>query len=406
MKCPEAVEWIHRYLDGDLSEEEVTRLKEHLRSCDDCARTYDVLKHLSDNLYQLPEVTPKFSIVDSILPRLDEIDRARDEEGSTLEVSEAEVPLMKSIPSRSKKERTPFWRTRTAVPAALGTAAAVILGIFIYQYQPETIPNAEIAPASQQTQLKKDTQDSSSAGTEVSSHVDPSAADSSVSTPEDSAKQSSGLSADGVKKNPGAQSDAKQGGADHAATRTEKKDAAPPVSHKSDTKTSGSPEKTTTDGVKEFSSQVTEQDKSAASGSSGSRSMDQKKVDGTQTKQSGQDKSMVNKDKSPENNQEKIPLAPDNNGFMGIMSSSPIKLSPDGKYVAEVEQDHLKVYLNNADDRTLVSDITLNGNWVKGEWSEDSKTFSYQTSLNDTVKDYTYTVENNEDKTNSTNSSQ
>ncbi|GIP20569.1 zf-HC2 domain-containing protein [Paenibacillus sp. J22TS3] len=405
MKCPEAVEWIHRYLDGDLSEEEVTRLKEHLRSCDDCARTYDVLKQLSDNLYQLPEVTPKFSIVDSILPRLDEIDRARDEEGSTLEVSETEVPLMKSIPSRSKKERTPFWRTRTAVPAALGTAAAVILGIFIYQYQPETIPNAEIAPTSQQTQLKKDTQNSSSAGAEVSTQVDPGAADSDP-TPKDSSKQSSEPSTDGVKKNAEVQGDAKQGGADHAATRTEKEGAAPPVSHKSDTKKSGSPEKTTTDGDKEFTSQVTEQDKSAASGSSGNRSMDQKKVDGTQTKQSGQDKSVVNKDKSPEKTQEKIPLAPDNNGFMGIMSSSPIKLSPDGKYVAEVEQDHLKVYLNNTDDRTLLSDITLNGNWVKGEWSEDSKTFSYQTSLDDTVKDYTYTVENNEDKTNSTNLSQ
>lgn len=33
MKCPEAVEWMHRYLDHDLNEEESFLLFEHIRNC-------------------------------------------------------------------------------------------------------------------------------------------------------------------------------------------------------------------------------------------------------------------------------------------------------------------------------------------------------------------------------------
>ncbi|WP_010307817.1 anti-sigma factor family protein [Kurthia senegalensis] len=43
MKCPEhVVEYMHEYLDGDISQEHEVVLKEHLKQCDDCK------KHMSE----------------------------------------------------------------------------------------------------------------------------------------------------------------------------------------------------------------------------------------------------------------------------------------------------------------------------------------------------------------------
>ncbi|MEI0738159.1 zf-HC2 domain-containing protein [Paenibacillus sp. JTLBN-2024] len=79
MKCPEVVEWMHRYLDYDLSEEETVQLYEHLKHCPECTETFRMLKSLSRDLEDLPKVTPKFSIVDAIMPQLEAIDQARQE---------------------------------------------------------------------------------------------------------------------------------------------------------------------------------------------------------------------------------------------------------------------------------------------------------------------------------------
>ena len=43
MKCPEVVEWMHRYVDHDLNEEESDLLFEHLRHCEDCAEKFELL---------------------------------------------------------------------------------------------------------------------------------------------------------------------------------------------------------------------------------------------------------------------------------------------------------------------------------------------------------------------------
>jgi len=39
---------------------------------------------------------------------------------------------------------------------------------------------------------------------------------------------------------------------------------------------------------------------------------------------------------------------------------------------------------------SIIQSIELNGTWVSGEWSEDSKVFTYQTSLDGKVSSYTY----------------
>lgn len=84
MNCEEVMEYMQRYLDGDLSEQEKESMFAHLKSCVSCKEMFERLNRLSDELVSLPKVTPPFSIVDSILPQLDALDRKRnaDDAGS------------------------------------------------------------------------------------------------------------------------------------------------------------------------------------------------------------------------------------------------------------------------------------------------------------------------------------
>ena len=75
MRCEGVMELMQRCLDEDLTEEEKTCMLEHMKTCDSCAGMFERLNRLSEELVNLPKVTPPYSIVDSILPRLDEIDQ-------------------------------------------------------------------------------------------------------------------------------------------------------------------------------------------------------------------------------------------------------------------------------------------------------------------------------------------
>lgn len=107
MKCSEVTDWMQRYLDNDLQESEREKMHEHLRECTSCAEMFDRLNRLSDELVSLPKVVPPISLVDAILPRLDEIDR-----------------------QQRSAESAPLWRKlRKRVPyrAVGGVAAACVL---------------------------------------------------------------------------------------------------------------------------------------------------------------------------------------------------------------------------------------------------------------------------------------
>ncbi|MNM84399.1 hypothetical protein D3C81_964870 [compost metagenome] len=404
MKCPEAMEWMHRYLDGDLSVEESDLLIEHLRSCDDCAEAFGLLKHLSDNLYQLPDVTPKFSIVDSILPRLEEIDRARAEEGSALEVTERAVPLMRTVPNKAKQpQRSSFWRSRSSRSWVGGVAAAaVILGFFIYQYEPKTVPNAEIASTgTSSSQLEKSiTEDSNAAGSAASDKVSPSANQEQTTKSDNGAapladneqgNSKTDLQADAPKKKSDEKTD--------DAVVSPKGEGSSDQSSVSKKETQQSPKKESAS-IHDKTAPAADTDSSTGISAPSSEKVNQKKQADSQ---GGLENRIteVPDDKASATG----PVTNPNNSFMGITSFKPIKVSPDGKYTAEVEQSHLKVYVNDGQSRTLLSDITLNGDWVKGEWSEDSKVFNYQTSKDEIIKDYSFNAEDS-DKGNSTNSSQ
>ncbi|WP_036737205.1 anti-sigma factor family protein, partial [Paenibacillus zanthoxyli] len=77
MNCAEVMEWMHRYLDHDLSRDESLEMFRHIDGCPSCAELFERLNALSSELEQLPDISPPFSLVDSIMPKLEAIDRER-----------------------------------------------------------------------------------------------------------------------------------------------------------------------------------------------------------------------------------------------------------------------------------------------------------------------------------------
>ncbi len=67
----EVNDFMHRFLDDDLSEDEAELLLEHLRQSPASEAMFNRLVQLNDDLQQLPKVTPPVSIVDSIIPQLE-----------------------------------------------------------------------------------------------------------------------------------------------------------------------------------------------------------------------------------------------------------------------------------------------------------------------------------------------
>ncbi|AET61851.1 zf-HC2 domain-containing protein [Paenibacillus terrae] len=143
MKCGEEVmDWMQRYVDHELGEEETSQLMNHVATCPDCAEKFHILQALSRELEELPAVSPAFSLVDSIMPQLDAIDRAREEQGSTLQ----EMQPVAADPGPGPRQRTqpiPWWN-RMSGRAAMGVAAAaVVLGIVVFNFEPKTVQDAE-----------------------------------------------------------------------------------------------------------------------------------------------------------------------------------------------------------------------------------------------------------------------
>lgn len=113
MKVQEVNEYMHRFLDGDLSESEMKELKAHLDESPASAAMFERLKRLNEDLAQLPKVTPPISIVDTILPRLQREAQAMPQEQD------------QSIRSRAGNR----WRQAYAW---FGGAAAAVLAITVF----------------------------------------------------------------------------------------------------------------------------------------------------------------------------------------------------------------------------------------------------------------------------------
>lgn len=109
MRCEEVMELIQRNLDDDLSSSESANMHEHLQSCQECQSLYDGLSQLSLELENLPDIEPPISIVDRILPQLEE----------SIQASPNGVAM-----HQPKTLRSPFLWKKWALAA--GSAAAVV----------------------------------------------------------------------------------------------------------------------------------------------------------------------------------------------------------------------------------------------------------------------------------------
>ncbi len=177
MTCQEAVELMQRDLDHDLSDSERQTMLAHMSRCSECADVYSRLQQLSLDLANIPKVLPPYSLVDSILPRLEEIDRLRIQETTEEHLSAASQRASAVQPLYGRG-----WlrRLRQSFPlSAIGgvVAAGIILTLFITNQDSvsqkknadSTLMNHEMAASSanQSDKLKQTTSAGSGSDTKM-----------------------------------------------------------------------------------------------------------------------------------------------------------------------------------------------------------------------------------------------
>ncbi|SFL33597.1 Putative zinc-finger [Paenibacillus sp. 1_12] len=164
MNCHEVIELMQRYLDQDLDKIEYNQMLYHLEDCPECTELFQRLLNVSDQLESLPKVTPAFSLVDAILPKLQQMDMAL----TSSATEDASAYTSRGISSSIQREPVPTtaqpvrkdtvtvsrmndWRSRTRgfVSAKIVggvVAAGLILGFFVFNQQDQhNMENADSA---------------------------------------------------------------------------------------------------------------------------------------------------------------------------------------------------------------------------------------------------------------------
>ncbi|OAB30038.1 hypothetical protein PMSD_19700 [Paenibacillus macquariensis subsp. defensor] len=387
MKCPEVIEWMHRYLDNDLNEENTTEMMEHIAHCPQCAESFRMLKSLSHELAELPLVNPKYSLVDAIMPQLDAIDRARLEKCASKERAPDEmVPVTPVIVPKRRLFAGTAARTVIGAVAAMG-----ILGVAIYAYTPQEIDDAQM-----QEPVAKVSDKVASAQQKT---VDNTATNNAgISVAATDTAQQDGISSDSV-----ASSDMEQRTPDQ--TVENEGDVPVKVDKPSELAVAPkSPDPSSTKAPDDTAKQTKEDPLQSSQGASDKSSAQDKSrtVEPVQGKASSSNKEVtVPKDKSISEAPKALtvdPPIPSQDSLMtqirafGLDTSQSWE-SPDGKMQATLEDQKLVIYklpLEMEIKNSIIQSIELTGDWVSGEWSEDSKVFTYQTSLDGKVSSYTY----------------
>jgi|GEM_PF-1993666 len=133
----ELMELIQRDLDGDLTREEREWLQRQLQANPAAQLMYERLKRVSNELASLPPVTPRYSLVDAILPELE----ATRMEQAAMAVP-AEPAVRPAIPLLHRKEesrttektrRLPLWMVKAGAGAV---AASLFVGIWFASQSP------------------------------------------------------------------------------------------------------------------------------------------------------------------------------------------------------------------------------------------------------------------------------
>ncbi|MEK3879360.1 zf-HC2 domain-containing protein [Paenibacillus sp. FSL M7-0420] len=375
MKCAEVMEWMHRYLDHDLSQEEMLEMFRHIDDCPACAEVLDRLTLLSQQLEQLPDVKPPFSLVDSILPQLEQLDRGVPEEPAVMEPEDPKVIPFSRSNSRGKKSKGPSLAARTGIGAA---AAAVILLIAVFN-MPKSLPGADL-------DMSSNLMSSGAANSNMST-------ESSADAPQADGQNNSGGSSELNKMD--------------QATPSESAEvnlkSAPPAPSEGADQPAAAGGGTSSDKVPAVSEAPISN--RTATAPPADRPKSTKKADsqsaepqGTQSSAPTQEKMADDKAAAGDTRMAPTP-APNEAGAM-LMVADSSWTSPDGQHTAELTGQHVVIYSLTAEgeeqQRTVLTSLPLEGNWVSGVWSEDGTQFTYVLQLEDgtqTTKVYTVPAE-------------
>ncbi|MEK5491538.1 zf-HC2 domain-containing protein [Paenibacillus sp. FSL R7-0297] len=385
MKCAEVMEWMHRYLDHDLSQEEMLEMFRHIDDCPSCAEVFDRLTMLSRQLEELPDVKPPFSLVDSILPQLEQLDRGVREEPVMVGSEDPKIVPFTRQSTRGKKSKGASIATRTGIGAA---AAAVILLFAIFNL-PESMPGADMDQAY------------NAAGSEASSKMITGAADNAA--PADAGQNNSTdggaeiFFSEQATAEPNAEEDAPlnstgpaAGDSADVADNADGADAGPAPAKE--------PPATQAPSAKRNATAPPAENSRKASSGNNDRAADP-------AAQSQIFMGMVQEDAAadtaaPEEGAPQDPNAaePGPIGLLpALVASQPSWSSPDGRYTAELAGQQVVIYSAPAGSaeggRVALNSLPIEGTWVSGVWSEDSSQFTYVTQLQDgTQATKTYTV--------------
>jgi len=142
MKCQEVMEYMQRQLDLDLTDSEQQLLDAHLETCASCRIMMERLQRLTSELSSLPKVLPPVSLVDAILPKLEEIDRARQ-----LTVTGAVQPATADQSENARLANRRNHRANRISYKVLGgvVAAGLLLGIAIVNLDQDSMQVADQA---------------------------------------------------------------------------------------------------------------------------------------------------------------------------------------------------------------------------------------------------------------------
>lgn len=418
MRCSEAEEWMNRFLDHDLSEVEERQLFRHLDDCGECAARFEILKLLSDKLSRLPEVAPRYSLVDAIMPRLDAIDKANGQDDSVAS-AESAAPIMQSVDDRQQGQERGVSRrkNRLWLRVSGGAAAAAILGIVIYQFQPKEIPNAEPPVQGSMSITMESQEPSASADLKRITTVTSSGEEADQQGPSAIPRNTgvvSGSTAPETSLEPQQTPDPYITGAAQdtgtSATNGSAQPAAstPVIPHKAE----GKPDKQTSQHSGDQPNQQPDNkqetgDEPAASSpgeTMGITSMAATEVEDDTSADLPQDSAPATEPASSDPQASQAPADNDSAGSetnKATKSQVPAKapkksdslsafkgkilgdqwLSDDSSYLAKLEEGHLIVYDLTSDGHQKIYDDPINGTWKKGAWESRSSVFVYTVVL-------------------------
>ncbi|MFC3745410.1 zf-HC2 domain-containing protein [Paenibacillus sp. GCM10012306] len=393
MNCAEVMEWMHRYLDHDLSQDEILEMFRHIDNCPSCAEVFDSLSTLSKSLEQMPDVKPPFSLVDSILPQLDELDRGLHQPSAIKAENQPQdeqvvVPFSRKV-SHKKPARNYSMAKRTGIGAA---AAAVILGIAIF-YAPPKMPSAEVDQLLNQSAANKASNNDAAGGASSESSFKTAEAEKAEGDDNgtNSGESISSFGAtDVTAQDGGGTADPSQDAAPSAtqSAAPEEVSRTAPVKTKEPVK----PEKP------KKSSRVTTPSPKATVPADELKVQKDLKNDTESLDRGLQDpvNSAGGGAPSPgEAEDAAMGWLPPGSALNAAISQTSWT-SPDGLHKAELAGQQLVIYnlaVDGSGGEQAVTSLPLEGTWVSGGWSPDGKEFTYVTSQQGANVTKTFTVE-------------